>query len=1109
MQKKTLGLGIFLVAVFIFIGVIGMTAEAEVTTADGVITIDTEHYTLDSIWADANVTNTNLTNCTDGTWLLNWSLYITNGAVLEISPDAGSTGCTWLKLNTTNATGETGGNIFVANGGTLWVNDTMITAWNHTGGLADGHNNTYWWNGTDPVFRPYIIIGSEEVATYAYFLNSTLGYLGYNGDSSTYGIVYGWDGEGLDPVVYGWMHNCTVLENYIGIDFQGCWNMNVTNSWFNDTKEVGIVYTTASYSDSDNGYIGDHPTWTHRALYDGVRVDTCYEATDEDPDGIRINGCDNMTLYRVNITDALNCGLYMDTCNNTDGDYITAYSNGELNIFLAGVTNSSFDNSTVYSPDDGENWVLIICTDNTFDNCMGYDAIGSDFILDGEEGPCSRNTFTDCTANNSGFGFFCSDDDNNTFNRCISYEHIGVGEDVGYDFFFDGSVNDACTDCVANNSDIGYLGRGDSYNTVTDCISHNQTLYDYKLWGSQNDTITNGYANDSTIGVYIMDFIPVAGNNTVTGIDINRQSSYGIKIGIADDVCHNNTIEAVTVVGTTTGDGIFIFGNCTYNYVGNSTVTSLTPTTSGGFGAVEWASHNTFYNCNSSSNAGYGYYVAGHANYNAVTLCESSDGLYGVRIAGNANNNTVTTATVTGTTVLGGIYLFDNATYNNISSCTVSGLSSATSGGLGATDWATYNTFYNCDSYSNGGIGFYLLGNSSNNAITLCEANDTLYGLLMTAYANNNTVNHSDFNNNTWIGIWVSADSISTGGNEVWHSTCHDNFYGIYLEDTPLVSFTEVDAYNNTCYGVAVTDGAVGYFFNCIADNETVAQYDWYVSNTSTADIYSPYILGFDKNINYQFDTAQPYGVASHDAGDGIWELNTTQMTVSCQADNTTTINLTLRTATKVRWYATSVSGTELYQKIGGLVPGERYDLKVRGNIQSTNFSANDTMLATQGTTGYVWFNYTGSWSTLSFEVRRHVAVDGDADEGGTWTPPPAEAVPDTDGDGLNDDLEEQIGTNPLLSDTDGDGFTDYEEYIAGTDPLDPTDYPEVLGGSFLFIPIVFWLFIIIPLIVVAVLQFTYVASIKSIKKKKQYQVLLLLALTILTSIGLILYFFI
>lgn len=46
----------------------------------------------------------------------------------------------------------------------------------------------------------------------------------------------------------------------------------------------------------------------------------------------------------------------------------------------------------------------------------------------------------------------------------------------------------------------------------------------------------------------------------------------------------------------------------------------------------------------------------------------------------------------------------------------------------------------------------------------------------------------------------------------------------------------------------------------------------------------------------------------------------------------------------------------------------------------------------------------------------------------------------DSDGDGLTDELEKAIGTNPHNSDTDGDGLSDSQEVAVGTNPLDPND---------------------------------------------------------------------
>ncbi|MBU0678468.1 MAG: OmpA family protein [Verrucomicrobia bacterium] len=58
--------------------------------------------------------------------------------------------------------------------------------------------------------------------------------------------------------------------------------------------------------------------------------------------------------------------------------------------------------------------------------------------------------------------------------------------------------------------------------------------------------------------------------------------------------------------------------------------------------------------------------------------------------------------------------------------------------------------------------------------------------------------------------------------------------------------------------------------------------------------------------------------------------------------------------------------------------------------------------------------------------------------------------IQDSDGDGLTDAREAEIGTDPFNPDTDGDGLSDGEEVnVYGTDPLNPdTDYDGLLDGA-------------------------------------------------------------
>ena len=48
----------------------------------------------------------------------------------------------------------------------------------------------------------------------------------------------------------------------------------------------------------------------------------------------------------------------------------------------------------------------------------------------------------------------------------------------------------------------------------------------------------------------------------------------------------------------------------------------------------------------------------------------------------------------------------------------------------------------------------------------------------------------------------------------------------------------------------------------------------------------------------------------------------------------------------------------------------------------------------------------------------------------------------DSDEDGLSDDDEIALGTDPQIADSDGDGYSDGAEDNSFTDPLDPSDHP-------------------------------------------------------------------
>ncbi len=111
---------------------------------------------------------------------------------------------------------------------------------------------------------------------------------------------------------------------------------------------------------------------------------------------------------------------------------------------------------------------------------------------------------------------------------------------------------------------------------------------------------------------------------------------------------------------------------------------------------------------------------------------------------------------------------------------------------------------------------------------------------------------------------------------------------------------------------------------------------------------------------------------------------------------------------------------------------------------------------------GGLMYHFNDSWAlrmdARTFIAGRKTEANAIVDAGMMWrwgarVQPNIMAVGgmlDSDGDGLYDWEELELGTDPFNPDTDGDGLTDYEEVrIYGTDPLNPdTDYDGLSDGD-------------------------------------------------------------
>jgi len=598
-MRKTIKMFLGLLALCLFLVAIGMTAEASITVGDAgrYITVSGEtDITLDDIWADGSVDDTKLWN-NSGVWLLNYTLNLTGETTLYINPTDGATGCTWLKLNSSNTSGLLDASILVHEQAQVWFNDTMITAWNTT-------NDANETNGSK--FRPYIYIysdGTEAVQPHCSFTNCTIGYLGYE-YATRYGIYYDDGDPGYYPT--GWMHNSTVMENWIGIDIVDTQDFNVTNTWFNHSYEAGVVYTGTSHG----GYIGDHPSWTHRASYTGVAVDYHHADCDLDNHGIRLNQVDNMTLHIVDVQDAYTDGIWVQQgCVNHTWDNVTVYgctnSADDYQIYLDNVDESEFTDCTAYSPDgaaDGGNWEI------------------------GATSECSYNNFT----------------------RCIAY-----GATDQEDFYIKTASYLWFHNCTMNNSAKG--AHLDIVNNITfnDCIFHNHTTSAVEIDGAKYNTINRGYINDTATGIKMYDDsdADISMYNTISNTNINNCTTLGIQIGISagavDDLCHNNTVTNVAIEGNTGGGhGIALYDNCSYNDINNCTVGNSTGGSADGIILQRYCHHNEITDCTVTNMVDSGIQLEWYCHHNWINSSTSTASTIGISLNGyGAHNNSITSCT--------------------------------------------------------------------------------------------------------------------------------------------------------------------------------------------------------------------------------------------------------------------------------------------------------------------------------------------------------------------------------------------------------------------------------------------------------------------------------
>jgi len=81
---------------------------------------------------------------------------------------------------------------------------------------------------------------------------------------------------------------------------------------------------------------------------------------------------------------------------------------------------------------------------------------------------------------------------------------------------------------------------------------------------------------------------------------------------------------------------------------------------------------------------------------------------------------------------------------------------------------------------------------------------------------------------------------------------------------------------------------------------------------------------------------------------------------------------------------------------------------------------------------------------SVSSAIRQSLQIAASSGASGAGSGIIMSSAIDSDGDGLTDEEERRLGTDPFNPDTDGDGYPDGLEVALGSNPLDPKSIPDI-----------------------------------------------------------------
>ncbi len=566
--------------------------------------------------------------------------------------------------------------------------------------------------------------------------------------------------------------------------------------------------------------------------------------------GITISGSGN-TMTGNTAKENSSFDLYVSAgsdahCNNVienttgSGDRPISYYNSPVTLqnetlsglILCNADGSTLDNVTIEgSATADNNGLYVFMTDNSsFANITSSNNFDGILLY-----ASNNNTLTGTTtSSNSRSGIYLHTSSGNALTGVTAQDNsMGIS--------MDSSSGNALTDNTFSNNSTGIQMSSSSGNTLTGNIAQDNFYGIFMAFSSDNNNLNNNDASNNTYGIEHS----YSGGNTLTGNTVKENNRYDIYFRANADAHCDNIIESTTGSGdrpikylSTSGSlqnetlAELILCNADGASIDNVTIEGSSAEQNNGLFVLQTDSASIT-NVDSSNNY-YGMHMSTSRN-NAVAGSTFSFNQSGITLSSSHDN------ALTGNTVLLNAIYLSGSSGNTLTS-NVNSAHNHYNYGIHISNLSHNNTLQN-NTTSNGYIGIMLSSNRGNTLIGN-NSSDNYYGIYVQS-SRENTISGNTASLNTRSGIFVYS---SSHDNTLSGNTVSNNSSGITVRKADRVTITGNTMSDNSGTGLAldssdsstltgnvVTNNSHGIYLKSSSGN---AVFDNRVSQNSQSGIY-------------------------------------------------------------------------------------------------------------------------------------------------------------------------------------------------------------------------------------------------------------------------------